>query len=129
MLRAVVFHYDKDVREHVVDAFRRAGFMTYDAIDPQHALNAVWTYRPNVVITDFPALLENGGGRRTLTEAIRHEPALHNAPIMNLSKNADQMRQDALAAGVTKSVPASEHVGRIIELAYELSRRSDTAGH
>lgn len=125
MLRAVVFHHDQSVREGLVDAFRNAGFITYDAADPPRAFRAVWTYRPQVVITDYPAVLDEAqAGRRTLTHAIRAEPALRDVAIVNLFEN-DSVVREASAAGVTKSIPASTPVRDVIATVQEVSRHAD----
>ena len=124
MVRAVVFHYNSQVRERVVDAFRHAGFITYDAVDPQHALTATWTYRPDVVITDFPALLEDARGSRTLTEAIRQAPALRDTAILSLSGNGTiEAEVRATQAGASVTLPPSTPPAEIIRTVHELSRR------
>ena len=124
MVRAVVFHYNTQVRERVVDAFRHAGFITYDAIDPQHAYTATWTYRPDVVVTDFPAMLEDSRESRSLTEAIRQTPALCETPILNLSGNGTtEAATSAARAGANATLPPSTPPADIIRTVHELSRR------
>ena len=127
MVRAVVFHYNSDVRGRVVDAFRHAGFITYDAIDPQHALTAVWTYRPQVVITDFPAILDDGAQSRSLTQAIRETPALSDIAIISLSGDRPSTSaKKAADAGTNATLSCSTPAAEIIRAAYELSRGART---
>jgi CheY-like chemotaxis protein len=128
MVRAVVFHYNDEIRENVVDAFRHAGFITYDAIDPQRALTAAWTYRPHIVITDFPALLQDGGQSRSLTEAIRQTPALNDIAIISLSgERAAADATNAIDAGASATLPSTTPVADIIQTVYELTRRPSAA--
>jgi DNA-binding response OmpR family regulator len=128
MLRTVVFHYNNQVRERVVDACRHAGFITYDAVDPWHAFTATWTYRPNVVITDFPALLDDKAGARTLTEAIRQAPALQDTAILNLSGDGSaDAAMLAAQAGASATMPPSTSPAEIIAKVNELSRRNGAA--
>ena len=122
MVRAMVFHYNRDVRERLVDAFRGAGFITYDAIDPQHALTAAWTYRPHVVITDFPALLEDSPHSRTLTQAIRAAPALRHVAIINLAGDRAANAAKAAEAGAAATLLPSTPPTQIIDTVNELSR-------
>ena len=132
MVRIVVFHHDNSVREQMVDAFRHAGFITYDATDTRQALNAVKTYHPDVVITDFPALIDDDARFTgyTLTEAIRRDPALRDVAILNLSENAEgAVSEYAAKAGVTKSLMPSTSVERIVETVQEISRKSQAWGH
>jgi DNA-binding NarL/FixJ family response regulator len=125
MVRAVVFHHNHQVRERVVDAFRHAGIITYDAVDPQHAFTAAWTYHPHVVITDFPAMLEDGRQSRTLTQAIRESPALRDVAVLNLGGDGSEAAaRDAAQAGATATLPPSTPPAEIIRAVNEISRRS-----
>ena len=124
MVRAVVFHHNADIREQLVDAFRHAGFITYDAADPQHAYQAVWTYRPQVVVTDFPALLHGSAGKPlTLTEAIRQAPAIQRTAVVNLCEREDaEILREADGAGVTRTLPATTPMADIIAVVQQVSR-------
>ena len=125
MARVVLFHYNRRVRERVADALRKAGCLVYAAEDTARAWDAAVVLKPDVVVTDFPALLEknNTHSLTTLTEAIRSHPELKHTAILNLSgETAPDIGHYAQAAGVTASVgpvvPSQIVVAAVHQLAH-----------
>jgi CheY-like chemotaxis protein len=107
--RIIIFQYNTNMRVDAATVLREAGYTVYAATSPERALEAAQTFRPNLIITDFPALVSTGvAGETTLTEAIRATPHLKDVLILNVpSSGFPQVHAHALGAGVSLSIPLS----------------------
>jgi CheY-like chemotaxis protein len=124
-MKIVVYQYNERRREEAADALRSAGYAAYAARTPEAAYEAVRTLRPDIVLTDFPALLlTREGQRHTLTEAIRANDELAHVTVLNLPNVWSRELEDlAAAAGVDGTIPAAPTAQHVLNAVHQWSAR------
>jgi len=90
MLRIVLFHYNRMLREQTAELLRQRGCLAYAAASPEDAWRAARTLKPDVVVTDFPALVETMvQPRMTLSEAVKTDPDLKHVRVLSVGAVTD----------------------------------------
>ena len=89
-MRVVIFHYNRQLREELADTLRQDGYVAYAAVTPADALRSAIALKPDIVATDFPALIEgllHPG--MTLAEAIKAHRELQHVAVVSLGATED----------------------------------------
>lgn len=123
MKKIVIYQHDDAIRGIAAIALREAGFCVYAAETATKALSAALALKPDLIITDFPALLGPSDlPHATLSEAIRAHPELSSTRLINLATSAfPHLHDHAIRAGVDASMRTPpdtrqvvNHVARLV---------------
>jgi two-component system cell cycle response regulator DivK len=88
---------DSDTRQIFRAMLEHHGYPVLDAADASAGLELFHTMRPDVVVSDYPIVLEDGS---TLTSRLKSDPSTASSMLVTItSLSLPEVRQQALAEG------------------------------